>query len=289
MSEILQSTSDIPFEDSIPVAGASLESILCTEELQRRPSRPPDYEKENRAFVALMSALADSPSTIFQTLADTILDITQCDSAGLSLLTEDGKSRTLAANDSTGQRSPACGIRTSAVGRRAISAPAETCLIKIALCCSDISSGVTPICCQSFPQPKSACWFRLTSAVKQSERSGGSCTAIVASSTQKTTGSWPRWGSLRLLRIKCLLHIDDLKIQIAEREKAEAEAHELARGLEAKMRRLVEANVVGIVLWNLGGAITGANEAFLSMVQYDLGRHRRRSRALDGPDASRMA
>ena len=91
MSDILESTTHSPLEDSIQVAGAPLESILCTEELHRRPSRPPDYEKENRALVALMSALADSPSTIFKTLAETILDITQCDSAGLSLLTEDGK------------------------------------------------------------------------------------------------------------------------------------------------------------------------------------------------------
>lgn len=76
-------------EDSIPQA--SLESILCTEELHRRPWRSPDYEKENRALVALVGALADSPCTILQTLAETILDITQCDSAGLSLLTRDGK------------------------------------------------------------------------------------------------------------------------------------------------------------------------------------------------------
>src|SRR5260370_41236302 len=32
---------------------------------------------------------------------------------------------------------------------------------------------------------------------------------------------------------------------------------------------LVDGNVVGIVMWNLEGAITGANEAFLRMVQYD--------------------
>jgi PAS domain S-box-containing protein len=38
---------------------------------------------------------------------------------------------------------------------------------------------------------------------------------------------------------------------------------------ERKIRRLVDANVVGIVMWNLDGAITGANEAFLRMVQYD--------------------
>ena len=42
-------------------------------------------------MVKLASALADSPSTIFQTLAVTIQEITHCDSAGLSLLTRDGK------------------------------------------------------------------------------------------------------------------------------------------------------------------------------------------------------
>src|SRR5215831_15650280 len=89
MTEFAKSSDPVPLETSIPQA--PLDSILCTEELQRRPSRPPDYEKENRALVKLVSALADSPSTILQTLAETILDITQCDSAGLSLLTKDGK------------------------------------------------------------------------------------------------------------------------------------------------------------------------------------------------------
>ena len=51
--------NEAPLDCSSPEA--SLESILYTEELQRRPSRPPDYEKENRALVALMAALADSP------------------------------------------------------------------------------------------------------------------------------------------------------------------------------------------------------------------------------------
>ena len=38
---------------------------------------------------------------------------------------------------------------------------------------------------------------------------------------------------------------------------------------EAKIRRLVEANVVGIAMWDLEGTITAANEAFLRIVQYD--------------------
>jgi PAS domain S-box-containing protein len=79
---------------SLPDCEVSLESILSTDELHRRPSRPPDHEKENRALVALAQALADSPGTILQTLADTILEVFQADSAGLSLLTtHDGGKR----------------------------------------------------------------------------------------------------------------------------------------------------------------------------------------------------
>ena len=37
---------------------------------------------------------------------------------------------------------------------------------------------------------------------------------------------------------------------------------------EAKIRRLVEANIIGIVIWNLEGRIIEANEAFLRMVGY---------------------
>jgi len=72
-------------------APVSLESILCTDELDRRPTRAPDFEAENRALVTLAQALADSPRSILQTLADTILDVLRSDSAGISLLTEDEK------------------------------------------------------------------------------------------------------------------------------------------------------------------------------------------------------
>ena len=78
----------------VPPGALPLESILCTEELQKRRSRPPDYEKENRALVALARALADSPGTILQILTDTILELCSAGSAGISLLTlEDGGKR----------------------------------------------------------------------------------------------------------------------------------------------------------------------------------------------------
>lgn len=70
-------------------ATVALESILCTDELDRRSKRPPDYETENRALVALAQAIADSPRTILQTLADTILEVFACGTAGISLLSKD--------------------------------------------------------------------------------------------------------------------------------------------------------------------------------------------------------
>jgi PAS domain S-box-containing protein len=40
---------------------------------------------------------------------------------------------------------------------------------------------------------------------------------------------------------------------------------------EAKIRRLVDANVIGVFMWDLDGRITDANDAFLRMVGYDRG------------------
>jgi signal transduction histidine kinase len=87
-------TNDVALEASLPEGTVSLESILCTEELCRRPRRPPDHEKENSALVALASALAESRHTILQTLAEAVLHVTESDSAGISLLTtDDGEKR----------------------------------------------------------------------------------------------------------------------------------------------------------------------------------------------------
>jgi GAF domain-containing protein len=84
-----QAPTALPSDGLVP-----LESILCTEELTRRPTRPRDYETENRALVSLAQALAESPRTILQTLADKVLEVFQAGSAGLSLLTkEDGGRR----------------------------------------------------------------------------------------------------------------------------------------------------------------------------------------------------
>lgn len=267
MAEFAGTTSDVLLESSLPTA--PLESILCTEELHRRPSRPPDYEKENRALVKLVSALADSPSTVLQTLAETILDITQCDSAGLSLLTRDGKTPDV------------CGTR--------FYWPA------IAGMWNPHQGGGTPRNfgpCGDVLDQNRTLLFRhferrypyLLPVIPAAEecllvpfyvagKAVGTIWGIMHSDRRKFDAEDDRvmdaLGKFASSAYQALKHIEDLEIQVSEREKAEAEVRELAKGLAAKIRRLVEANVVGIVMWNLEGAITGANDAFLRMVQYD--------------------
>jgi C4-dicarboxylate-specific signal transduction histidine kinase len=91
VTETAKSREVAPLDTFLPEGAAPLASILLTEELLRRPSRPPEFGKENSALVALVGALADSPSTILQTLADKVLEVLRAGSAGLSLLTKDEK------------------------------------------------------------------------------------------------------------------------------------------------------------------------------------------------------
>ena len=261
------SENSAPLDCSIPEA--SLESILCTEELQRRPLRPPDYEKENRALVALMAALTDSPSGIFQTLAETILDITQCDSAGLSLLTRDGKTP-----DGCGKRFywPAiAGMWNPHVGGGTPRNFGP---------CGDVLDQNRTLLFRHFERrypylvPVSpAAEECLLVPFYVAGEAVGTIWGIMHNNRRKFDAEDDRvmasLGKFASSAYQAVLHIEDLKFQVAEREKAEAEVRQLASGLEAKVGRLVEANVVGIVLWNLEGAITGANEAFLRMVQFD--------------------
>ena len=269
MAVSAEARSDVPLESSFPDGAAPLESILCTEDLHRRPSRPPDYEKENRALVKLVSALADSPSTIFQTLAETILDIAQCDSAGLSLLTRDGKTP-----DVGGKRFywPAiAGMWNPHVGG---GTPRDFGP------CGDVLDQNCTLLFRHFERR----YPYLQPVIPAAEEcllvpfyvageAVGTIWAIMHSDRRKFDAEDDRvmasLGKFASSAYQALIQIENLKVQVSEREKAEAEVRELAKGLEAKIRRLVEANVVGIVMWNLQGAITGANDAFLRMVKYD--------------------
>ena len=80
--------------DALPTPSetiAPLEAVLCTDELARRPSRSPDYQAESRTFVSLVAALADSPAEALQLVAQKVLEGLTAGSAGISVLSPDGK------------------------------------------------------------------------------------------------------------------------------------------------------------------------------------------------------
>jgi PAS domain S-box-containing protein len=269
VAEPVEIRTDVPFDSSVPVGAATLESILCTEELHRRPSRPPDYGKENRALVKLMSALADSPSTILQTLAETILDITQCDSAGLSLLTRDGKTP------------DACGTRfywPAIVGMWNPHVGGGT--PRNFGPCGDVLDQNRTLLFTHFER-RYPYLLPVSPAAEEcllvpfyvGGEAVGTIWGIMHSDRRTFDAEDDRvmasLGTFASSAYQALTNIEHLTIQVSERRKAEAEVRALAKGLETKIRRLVDANVVGIVMWNLEGAITDANDACLRMLQYD--------------------
>src|SRR5215469_844119 len=262
MTDSAKSIIDFPVEASIPDSTVSLESILCTNELRRRQSRPPDYENENHALVALLSALVDSPAKILQTLAETILDVTQCDSSGVSLLTKDGKRFYWPAI--AGMWKPHIGGGT----------PRDFGP------CGDVLDHNCTLLFKHFER-RYPYFLPVTPLIEEcllvpfyvGGKAVGTIWAIMHSDRRKFDAEDERvmstLGQFASLAYQTVESIEDLKLQIAEREKAEAAVRELATGLEAKTRRLIDANLIGIFIWNLDGRIVEANEAFLRIVGYD--------------------
>ena len=77
--------------DGYPVP---LESVIATEELYRRPARPPRYEAESRAMAMLMDVMAQASGqagadAVLQRLVETAVDLCHAHSAGVSVLEQE--------------------------------------------------------------------------------------------------------------------------------------------------------------------------------------------------------
>ncbi|HKR68139.1 MAG TPA: GAF domain-containing protein, partial [Streptosporangiaceae bacterium] len=236
MTKSVDARGDAPIESSIPVGAVPLESILCTDELHRRPSRAPDHEEENRALVNLRSALADSPGTILQTLAETILHITQCDSAGLSLLTRDGQTP-----DAGGERFywPAiAGMWNPHVGGGTPRnfGPCGDVLDRNCTLLFNHFERRYPYLLPVVPAAEECLLVPFYVAGK----AVGTIWAIMHSDRRKFDAEDDRvmssLGKFASSAYQTLAFIDELRFQIGEREKAEAALHKLADGLEMQVR-----------------------------------------------------
>ena len=225
MAESVKSEKDFPLEASVPGGEASLGSILGTEELRRRSSRPPDYGKENSALVGLVSALAESPGTILQKLTETILEITQSDSAGVSILTtEDGDGKHKFYWPAiAGMWNPHVGG-----GLPRNFAPCGAVLDRNCPLLFTHVAELYPILRPVIPRAEEL----LCVPFYVGGRAVGTIWAIMHSNRRKFDAEDERvmgsLGKFTSSAYQAVMSIDDLKFQVAEREKAEAKVRELA-------------------------------------------------------------
>jgi PAS domain S-box-containing protein len=252
--------NDILVERAIP--GAPLEWILRTDQLRCRPSRPPDYENENRALAALVRALAAHPITILQTLADKVLEVLHADSSGLSLLTKDEKRFYWAAI--AGAWRPHIGGGT----------PRDFGP------CGDVLDHNIPMLFthweRRYPYLSAAMPLAdegLLVPFYVNGKAVGTIWAIAHNDRRKFDAEDLRllesMGRFASAAYQAAEFIKDLELEMAAREKAEAAMREMANGLKAKIRRLVDSNIIGIFIWRNDGQILDANEAFLRIVGYE--------------------
>jgi PAS domain S-box-containing protein len=212
--------------------------------------------------VALAIALADSPRTILHTLAEKALEVLQADSAGLSLLTQDEQRFYWAAI--AGAWQPHLGG-----GTPRDFGPCGDVLDRNVPMLFTHWERRYPYLCPATPLAEEG----LLVPFYVHGKAVGTIWAIAHTEHRKFDAEDLRLleslGQFASAAYQALASIDDLTFQIAAREKAEAAVRELANGLEAKLRRLVDANIIGICLWHLDGQILEANDAFLRLVGYD--------------------
>lgn len=276
MTGSAKSKNDVPLASSIPEGAASLESILCTEELQQRPSRPPDHAKENAALVALASALTESQHTILEVLAETILRVTDSDSSGLSLLTSDG-----ATPDSEGHRFywPAIkGMWKEHVGGGTLRNFGP---------CGDVLDRNCTLLFRHFEQ-RYPYLLRVSPAAEECllvpfyvrGKAVGTIWAMIHSDRRRFDAEDQRLmgvlGQFASLAYQTLGTIEDLNSQVGAREQAEARLRALTDGLEAQVRTreefhrvVVETANDAVVSIDARGDILLANRATTRIFGYE--------------------
>jgi PAS domain S-box-containing protein len=76
---------------------------------------------------------------------------------------------------------------------------------------------------------------------------------------------------LELLAAQAAISIENalLYADLQRENLARRQAESTLREREGRIRRLVEANIIGVFFWNVRGEVTDANDAFLEMLGYD--------------------
>jgi PAS domain S-box-containing protein len=214
----------------------------------------------------LAGALGGSPSNILQTLVETILEVTGCDSVVLGLPSKsDHRNRFYCA--------AAAGVWGARLG---CETPSDFGVNMDVLDCNKaiVLRDLDKVCCD-LPPGLAAITECLLAALCVRGEVVGRVWAIMHNSRRMFDAEDERL-VVGLVRFAALAYqsatsIEDLEREMIAREKSEVRMRGLIDRLETKVQRLLASNIVGVFIWNFDGAIVDANEAFLEITGHDRG------------------
>ena len=115
---------------------------------------------------------------------------------------------------------------------------------------------------RAHPDDRDREWEKVQEALRQKKDSSSEFRIVLPNGTVKyLTATWHHLFSTN----GELVEVIGTNVDVTERKRAE----QALRESEAKIRRLVDANIIGIFIWDFDGRILEANEAFLHTVGYD--------------------
>ncbi len=253
-----------PIKVSLPTLAFPSGAIVCAEELRLRRSRAPDYKGENRALMKLAGALGGSPSHVLQTLVETILEVTGCQSAAVDLPSKsDHRNRFYCA--------AAAGVWGARLGRET---PSDFGVNLDELDCNDaVVLGNLDQDCHGLAPDLPAMTECLVAPFSVRGEKVGKVWAIMHSHRRMFDTEDARLviGLVRFaaLAYRSLASVEHLKIEVMAREDTERRMREAIGRLEGNVRSLFDSNIIGVFIWNFDDSIVDANEAFLTIIGHD--------------------
>jgi PAS domain S-box-containing protein len=249
---------------------ASVDDVLITAELARRPSRPPDYAAENRALTTLAQEMAANPGGVLQRCAELVLELCQADSAGISLLEPGGGNSVVRGH----------AIASGLAGYLGGTVPQDVSLYGAAIARNRVL--LFNEADQVFPDLKGT-HPRGYETLLAPWHNDGEFVGVLWAIKHPPEGQFDAEDA-RLLqslaRFAAAAHRmvaaleetrsgrEELEQRVEDRTRPLSEAYDSVRASETRFRTALEIETVGVIYLDPEGQIIDANEAFLAMGGY---------------------
>ena len=236
-----------------------LESVISTPELRKRPSRSPDYQAESRALSALAREMANAPQNVLQKLVNVALELSRAHSAGVSILEVENGRRVFRWHAVAGQwagylggtmprEASPCGTVLDRNHSLLLSHPERYYPIP-----SNITPPIVEVLLIPFhvaDEPIGTIW-----AIAHNEN------LQFDAEDERIMSSLGKFASAAYQTLK---RVEALKIEVAERQKAE----DALRRSETELRNFVDNATIGMHWVGHDGRILWANQTELHLLGY---------------------